>query len=166
MKRPVRLYNVLLPIWLLFLVPAVWLIVLPGNLIIDCAVVFFTLLALKHTQKKVVLRHAWWRVWLLGFAADFVGALLLLPCMFALDFLPEPWNSWLVPVMYNPFESWLAFAVTSLAVVVGGLCIYLFDRRALRSCTALDDRQRHIVALTLAIVTAPWLFFFPTQYIY
>jgi len=161
MKRPVRLYNVLLPIWLLFLLPTVWLVVLPGNLIIDCAVVFLTLLALKHTQKKAVLRHAWWRVWLLGFAADFVGALLLIPSMIALDFLPEPWNGWLEPVMYDPTQSWLAFVVTLIAVAVAGVCIYFFDRRALRSCPALNDRQRHVVALTLAIVTAPWTFFIP-----
>lgn len=161
MKRPVRLYNVLLPIWLLFVLPTVWLAVLPGNLIIDCAVVLLTLLALKHTDKKAVLRHAWWRVWLLGFAADFVGVLFLLPTMFLLDFLPEPWRFLLEPVMYNPFKSWLAFVVTLLAVALSGVCIYLFDRRALRSCATLNDRQRHIMALTLAIVTAPWLFFIP-----
>lgn len=161
MKRPVRLYNVLLPIWLLFLLPTVWLVVLPGNLIIDCAVVFLTLLALKHTQKKAVLRHAWWRVWLLGFGADFVGVAFLLPTMFLLDFLPEPWRFLLEPVMYNPFKSWLAFVVTLFAVAVSGVCIYFFDRRALRSCPALNDRQRHVVALTLAIVTAPWTFFIP-----
>lgn len=161
MKRPVRLYNVLLPIWLLFVFPVTWLAVLPGNLIIDCAVVLLTLLALKHAGKKAVLHHAWWRVWLLGFAADFVGVLFLMPSMFLLDFLPEPWNTWLTPVMYNPFKSWLAFAVTLFAVSVAGVCIYFFDRRALRSCPALDDRQRHVVALTLAIVTAPWTFFIP-----
>lgn len=162
MKRPVRLYNVIFPIWFLFLVPAVWLVALPGNLIIDCAVVLLTLLALKHADKKAVLRHAWWRVWLLGFAADFVGVLFLLPSMFMLGYLPEPWDTWLQPVMYNPFKSWLAFAVTLIAVALSGVCIYFFDRRALRSCPALDDRQRHIVCLTLAVATAPWLFFIPT----
>ena len=161
MKRPVRLYNILLPIWLLFLLPTVWLVVLPGNLIIDCAVVFLTLLALKHTQKKAVLRHAWWRVWLLGFGADFLGVAFLLPTMFLLDFLPEPFRFLLEPVMYDPFKRWLAFLWTLFAVAVSGVCIYFFDRRALRSCPALNDRQRHVVALTLAIVTAPWTFFIP-----
>ncbi len=161
MNRPIRLYNVILPIWLLFVLPAVWLIVLPGNLIVDCAVVLLTLLALKHADKKAVLRYAWWRVWLLGFAADFVGVLFLLPSMFVLGFLPEPWDTWLEAVMYNPFGSWLAFLLTLIAVALAGVCIYFFDRRALRSCAALDDRQRHIIALTLAIVTAPWMFFIP-----
>ena len=30
-----------------------------------------------------------------------------------------------------------------------------------RSCTLLDGRQRHIVALTMAVVTAPWTFLIP-----
>ena len=46
MKRTVRLYNILLPIWLLWIFPQVWLIVLPGNLAIDCAVLLLALLAL------------------------------------------------------------------------------------------------------------------------
>ena len=159
--KQIRLYNVIFPVWLLFLVPAFWLITLPANLIIDCAVVLFTLMALKHTQKKAVLKQVWWGVWLMGFAADFVGALFLLPSMFLLGYLPEPWNSWLEPVMYNPFKSWLAFVITLIAVALSGVCIYFFDRRGMSSCEQLTDREQHIVALTLAIVTAPWTFFIP-----
>lgn len=156
-----RLYNVIFPFWLLFLFPFTWLIALPGNLAIDCAVVLLTLLALKHNDKKSVLKQVWWKIWLLGFAADFVGVAMLIPSMFVLGSLPEPWDTWLEPVMYNPFKSWLAFVVTLIAVVLSGVCIYFFDRLALRKCSALDDRQRHILALVLAIVTAPWTFFIP-----
>lgn len=159
--KQTRLYNVIFPIWLLFLVPAVWLIVLPANLIIDCVVVLLTLMALKHTQKKAVLKQVWWGVWLMGFGADFVGALFLWPSMFLLGFLPEPWDSWLEPVMYNPFKSWLAFVITLIAVALSGVCIYFLDRWGMRSCTELTDRERHLLCLTLAIVTAPWAFFIP-----
>lgn len=145
-----RLYNVIFPVWMLFLFPQVWLITLPGNLIIDCAVVLLTLTALKHTQKWAVLKQVWWKVWLLGFAADFVGIAILILSMFALNFLPEPWNSW------------LAFGVTALAVAISGGHIYFFNKLEVFSRTQLTDRERHIVALTLAIVTAPWTFFIPT----
>ena len=33
----------------------------------------------------------------------------------------------------------------------------------MRSCELLDGRQRHAVALTMAIATAPWLFFIPAR---
>lgn len=159
--KKTRLYNVIFPIWLLFLVPAVWLVVLPANLLIDCTVVLLTLLALKHTQKKAVLKQVWWGVWLMGFAADFVGVLLLLPAMFLTSAVPKDIRPLIEPVMYNCWKSPLAFLWTAAAVAVSGACIYFFDKFGMRSCAELTDRERHIVALTLAIVTAPWLFFIP-----
>ena len=50
MKKQVRLYNVLFPIWILWLFPQVLVLVIPGNLAIDCLVLLLTLLALKHTH--------------------------------------------------------------------------------------------------------------------
>lgn len=73
MKRQTRIYNVIFPIWILILFPQLLVFVIPGNLIVDCAVLFFTLLALKHTQKGAVVKKLWWRFWLLGFAADAIG---------------------------------------------------------------------------------------------
>ena len=159
--KQTRLYNVIFPIWLLFLVPAVWLVVLPANLLIDCLVVLFTLMALKHTQKKAVLKQVWLGVWLMGFAADFVGALLLLPAMFLTSAVPKDIRPLIEPVMYNCWKSPLAFLWTAAAVAVSGACIYFLDRFGMRSCAELTDRERHIAALTLAVVTAPWLFFIP-----
>ena len=43
MKREVRLYNVIFPVWLMFLFPQIWLISLPGNLVIDVLVLAVTL---------------------------------------------------------------------------------------------------------------------------
>lgn len=160
--KQTRLYNVILPIWLLFLFPQVWLIVLPGNLLIDCLVVLFTLMALKHTQKKAVLKQVWWKIWLLGFAADFVGVAVLMPAMFMAGSLPEPWDSWVTPVMYNCWKSPLAFLWTAAAVALAGTCIYFFDKRAMGKCDLLTDRERHLTALSLAVITAPWTFFIPT----
>ena len=37
-KKQTRIYNVIFPIWLLILFPQLLVYVLPGNLIIDCAV--------------------------------------------------------------------------------------------------------------------------------
>ena len=49
-KKPVRLYNVIFPFWLILFwpTPPVILLTLFGNLAIDCLVVFLALLALKH----------------------------------------------------------------------------------------------------------------------
>lgn len=47
MKKEVRLYNVLLPVWLLWIFPQVWLVILPGNLLIDCLVLTGALFVLR-----------------------------------------------------------------------------------------------------------------------
>lgn len=163
--KQTRLYNMILPIWLLFVFPQVWLIALPGNLIIDCAVVLLTLFALRHTQKRAVLKQIWWKVYLLGFAADFVGIAFLMPALLIDEALTGTWFEWwsiyIGPVLYNCWKSPLAFLWTAAAVALSGVCIYFFDKWALRSCQQLSPRERHIVALTLAIVTAPWTFFIP-----
>ncbi len=159
--KQTRLYNVIFPVWLLFLVPVVWLIVIPANLLIDCAVVLVTLYAMKHGQKRAVLKQVWWKVWLLGFAADFVGVALLLPAMFLSSALPDPVWDLVEPVMYNCWKSPVAFLWTTAAVALAGWAIYCFDKRAMKSCQLLTDRERHILALSLAIITAPWTFFIP-----
>ena len=165
MNRQTRLYNVIFPIWLLILFPQVWLVILPGNLAIDCLALFLTLRALKHPDKKAVMKRLWWRFWLLGFLADFVGvAWMILGWVSSL--IPsaawqEWWNENMSYTLYNCFRSPVAFLWTLAGVVLAGVCIYFFDRRAMRSCTELTIRQRHVIALTMAIATAPWLFFIP-----
>lgn len=159
MKKQTRLYNIILPIWLLWLVPQVWLAILPGNLAVDCLVLFLTLLAMKHGRKGAVLKQLWWKIWLLGFAADAVGVAWMLLGLF----LGE-WSPWLdrnlSSVIHDSFGSPLAFCWTLAGVILAGACIYFFDKRAMRSCALLTAGQRHIAALVLAIVTAPRSFLY------
>lgn len=161
MKKQTRIYNVLFPIWLIWLFPQVLVFVVPGNLVIDCAVLLLTLLALKHTQKKAVVKALWWKLWLLGFAADGVGtAWMFLGWLLAIPF-EDFWDDTLRYIMYNPFGHPLALLWTLAGVAIAGGCIYFFDKRAMKSCALLTDRERHIIALAMAVVTAPWLFLIP-----
>lgn len=166
MKKQVRLYNVLFPIWILWLFPQALLIVLPGNLFIDCLVLFLALLALKHTQKGEVVKKLWWKFWLLGFAADLVGTAWMFlgwywPALLGLHETPfgRFWENNIISL--NPFSHPLTFFWTLAGVAIAGVCIYFFDRRAMKKCELLTDRERHVIALTMATVTAPWLFFVP-----
>lgn len=167
MKKQTRIYNVIFPIWILILFPQLLVFVIPGNLIVDCAVLWFALLALKHPRKGAVVKKLWWRFWLLGFAADAIGVVWMF-----LGWLTAGWASqllgtvgWLEDVVMaltvNCFRHPLAFLWTLAGVALAGVWIYFFDKRAMGSCELLDDRQRHVVALVMAIVTAPWLFFIP-----
>ncbi len=172
MRRPYRLYNIILPIWLMLVFPQVWAIAIPGNLIIDCGVLFLTLLALKHRGKGAVMKKLWWKFWLLGFVADAAGVLWmflgLVPAWVAgADQTGEPsafaaaWEDSVGHISHNAFAHPAAFAWTLAGVALAGVCIYLFDKGVMGLCEDLTPRERHIIALTMALVTAPWLFFIP-----
>ena len=163
MKKEVRLYNVLLPIWLLWILPQVWLLILPGNLLIDCLVLTVTLFVLKHPGKWAVVKQLWWKFWLLGFLADFIGVLWML---LALSIVSNAeahswWYESLSYAMYNPFGHPIAFFWTLAGVALAGYCIYHFDKRVMKNCILLSDAEKHKVALSMAVITAPWLFFVP-----
>ena len=161
MKREHRLYNVIFPIWMLVLFPQVWLIVIPGNLLVDCLLLLLTLLALKHRDKGGVVKQLWWKFWLLGFAADAIGvAWMLLGWLLAVPF-GSWWESSVGHIMHNAFAHPAAFLWTLVGVALAGVCIYFFDKKAMGRCELLTIREKRIIALTMAVVTAPWLFFIP-----
>lgn len=163
MKKQTRLYNVILPIWILILFPQLLVIVIPANLLADCAVLFFSLLALKHAQKGAVLKQLWWKFWLLGFAADAVGVVWLFLGAFVSPYvLGNAFYDTLRYLLHNPFGHPSAFLWTLVGVAASGACVYFFDKRAMRSCQLLTGREKRVIALAMAVVTAPWLFFIPT----
>ena len=164
MKQTVRLHNILLPIWLLWIFPQVWLIVIPGNLIIDCLVLFLCLLAMRCREKGAVMKKLWWRFWLLGFAADLIGAAWMVLGWFVTSWVPGGAET-LGKIMYNPFGHPAAFLWTAAGVAIAGWFIFLLDRRVFRSVPELTSRQSTRLALAFAIVTAPWLFFLPLYYL-
>ncbi len=155
----------ILPVWILILFPQLLVFVIPGNLIVDCAVLFFALQALKHPQKGAVVKKLWWRFWLLGFAADAVGIIWLFLGAFVSPYvLGGAFYDTLRYLLHNPFGHPSAFLWTLAGVALSGLCIYFFDKRAMKSCQQLTDKERHVIALVMAAVTAPWLFFIPTRF--
>ena len=159
-----RLYNVLFPIWILIFFPQVLAIVIPGNLIVDAAVLLIALAAMRHRAKGAVLRRCWWKVWLLGFAADLIGAAWMVLGWFVTSWVPSL-DSSLGKILYNPFGHPAAFLWTAAGVAIAGWFIFLLDRRVFRSVPELTSRQSTRLALTFAIVTAPWLFFLPLYYL-
>lgn len=159
-----RLYNVLFPIWILIFFPQVLAIVIPGNLIVDAAVLLLALAAMRHRAKGAVLRKCWWKVWLLGFAADLIGAGWMVLGWFVTSWVPSL-DSSLGKILYNPFGHPAAFLWTAAGVAIAGGFIFLLDRRVFRSVPELTPRQSTRLALTFAIVTAPWLFFLPLYYL-
>ena len=109
-KKSIKLYNVIFPIWLLWLIPMTWVIVLPANFLIDLLVVVLTMKYLKVKEIKLNAKSVILKVWIFGFIADFIGTSAMFMAN-VIDFnyqtsLGKWWyNNITNAVSYNPFES-------------------------------------------------------------
>lgn len=154
MKREVRLYNMMFPIWLLWMFPPAWLVILPGNLLFDGLVLFLSLTALHRADRKSRMRSLLLPFWVCGFMADFAGA----AWMEAGRLVSGLSGGWTVYDVSHP----AAFAWTLSAVAVSGVCIFAMDRAVLKGeLSPLPERERRAVSLAMAVATAPWTFFIP-----
>lgn len=167
----IRLYNIIFPVWLLLIIPLTWIVVLPANFIIDLLVVFLTLKFIKAENIKFAIKKSIFKVWVFGFISDIIGVLPL----FVIQFIPfdietgfgKWWYEYILnPINMNPFSSLPAFVIVLLCVLLAGYFIYLFNRKVCLKKTELDDGQKHRLALSLAIFTAPYVLFLPTSWIY
>ena len=72
-RKRTTLYNVIFPIWFLWILPMCWVFILPANLLIDALVIVLTLKFLHCKDILATLGFVIWRVWLIGFVADLIG---------------------------------------------------------------------------------------------
>ncbi len=169
LKKTNKLYNVIFPIWIIWIFPLTWLIILPANFIIDLLVVTLTLkvLKIKHiwiTAKPVILK-----VWLFGFLSDIIGtAGMLAAGLLDERVLGQAVGDWWYqnigfPVNYNPFQSIYGFLWVTLCVVLAAAMIYLFNLKFSFKKAPITDRQKRQLSFSLAVFTAPYLFYLPTM---
>ena len=161
-QKDIKLYNVMFPIWFLIIFPITWLIILPVNFIIDSVVLLISAKLLKLTNLKEVYKKTILKVWLIGFASDFVGAGIL----FLSTSGSGVWYEYLNAVSWNPFDNWFSILYVAFATVVAGLLIYLGNLKLVFRGLELEVRNKKILALALAVFTAPYVFFYPSTLIH
>lgn len=165
-----KLYNVIFPIWLLWIFPTTWLFIMPANLIIDSLIIILTLKFLKINDVKTILKTVIWRTWICGFLADFVGCLLLFSVNL-IKFSPEStlywwWNDNMMAINYNAFANIYAFSFTTFALFISAYLIYWFNSRFCLRDATLSPKQKKQLALSLAIFTTPYVFYLPSSLLF
>ncbi|MBQ1287153.1 MAG: hypothetical protein IIY22_01205, partial [Erysipelotrichaceae bacterium] len=76
MKKEVRLYNVLFPVWMLVWIPSyLWIFLIPANYLIDRFVLTKSLSG--DLDKDVFLKKHTWKICIAGFFSDLIGSLLM-----------------------------------------------------------------------------------------
>ena len=170
-KNSTKLYNLIFPIWILWLIPITWIVVLPANFFIDLLVVVLTMKYLKIQDIKKNAKAIIFRVWIFGFIADFIGtAAMFLANIIEFNYETQLGKWWYTnissAVSYNPFESIYAVLWVSVCVIIAAFFIYLFNYKFCLKKSNLDNEQKKKLALSLAIFTAPYLFYIPTAWFY
>lgn len=180
MKKNTKLYNMIMPIWMMFIFPFVWVVILPLNYIIDSLVFLITMKVLKLEHKKAMYKLSILKIWIFGFISDFIGATILFVPIIVNDVfnLDAGHKSGLIysivdklmQVTVNPFDNIYAFILVTIAVLIAAVFIYVFNYKfSLKKAFEngyIDDVKRRKIALSMAIFTAPYLFYLPTMFMY
>ena len=148
MKKDVRLYNVLFPVWILMTLPYLWWLVIPGNFIVDSLVLVIAMKWLKPENQREFYKGHILPVFFFGFLADLLAALPMWG-MVMLDLGGPLADS---PVLTVP------------GVILAAVLIYVFDYHiSFRKC---ENGQRKKLALLFALATAPYTYLIPSNWIY
>lgn len=147
-KGSVKLYNVLFPFWMILLFPQVWLIVLPGNFIIDSAVLLISLAILKIPDKKQWYKKHILKIYAFGMLSDIIGSayMLLLMTVFEVGQMGD-----------EPY-------LTVPALLISAALIFVFNYFITFRKT--EKKLRLKLSLIFAIVTAPYTFLVPSSWLY
>ena len=157
-----KLYNVIFPIWFLLFIPPVIILTLIGNLFIDSLVIIICVRAFKREEdlhNKEFYFESIVKVWLFGFLADFIGALLLFILVFLTDNLLP--NDIYYGVGFNPLSNIFSFFIVFSAIVISGFLIYFINYKITFKYIIEKNKIRVKMSLILALVTAPWTFLIP-----
>ena len=134
-ENNVRLYNILLPLWIIIFAPTwLWLILIPANYLIDRIVLKWSLGDMP--DKGLFCRKHNWKICLAGFLSDFIGALLLIVVTLGsslLTVIQEESTSPFIEdlmggLMMDPFTNFLTLIITLAAIALAAVCIYFIDK--------------------------------------
>ena len=74
------------------------------------------------------------------------------------------WNNVLNAIIYNPFKNAFAVLIITIFVIISAVIIFLANYFICFRKAKLEKTKRKILALSLAIFTAPYLLYLPTEW--
>ena len=163
-QKEFRVYNMILPIWLLLWFPSpLWLLLIPANFLLDLLVIWLSIR--KEENGFAVAWKNSGKICIAGFVSDFIGMLILFGTYFWSGNV-EAFEKFNYALVFNPFKHAGVVVVILISIIVSGICIYKLDKRILRKSGELSEELIHKTALRLAIFTAPYLYFLPVGWFY
>ncbi len=150
MKRQnnIKLFNVLFPFWMLMMMPLLWLVVLPGNFIIDSLVLLLSMAILKISDRKQFYKRHICKVFVFGMLSDLIGAgyMLLLMIVFEVGHMGD-----------EPY-------LTVPALIISAVMIFVFNYFI--TFREIEKSLRMKLSIIFALITAPYTFLVPSAWLY
>lgn len=146
-KNVIKFYNVLFPFWMLMLFPVTWLIVIPGNFLIDSFVLLVSLAVLKIADKKQWYKRYILKIFAFGMLSDIIGAayMMLMVVLEIGRMGDEPY-------------------LTIPGLLISAVMIFVFNYFV--TFRKIEKSLRIKLALIFAVVTAPYTFLVPSSWLY
>lgn len=148
MKKETKLYNLIFPLWMIWMFPITWLIIIPGNFIIDSLILILSMLILKIDNKKLFYKKHILLVYLFGMLSDIIGSLLTFFMFFVLKI----------------GECSDEIYLTLPGVLLASIMIFIFNYFI--TFKKIDMKNRLKLSLIFAIITAPYTFMLPIRWFY
>ena len=170
-KKSVKLYNLIFPVWVVWLFPITWIAIVPANILVDFLVTLLALKLIKIEKPMEVIKKSLAKTVALGFVADIIATAVLMILTFGINGTRNNIAKWFydnisIPILNDYYETPWGILVMVLAVVFAGYLVYIFNRKFSFRYTDLSESQIKKVSLTLAILTAPYLFLISTNVFY
>lgn len=170
-RRETKLYDVVLPIWLLWLLPRSLAVVIPVIFLLDFLVLFFEMKHLGIGGRREKLRTMLWKTWTLGLLGDLAGAAFLFLATEVPTNLKTGFGRWWYhyltePLSVNPFHSVFSIFWAAAAVLLAGMAIYVFNWKVAFAKLKIQEEKKRQLAVSLALFTAPYLFLLPSSLLY
>ena len=150
MKKKVCLYNLIFPIYMLYVLPSpFWLLVLPANFLIDSLVLILTAKA-RTTNWKEVWKSSITRVFFVGFLCDMAGGAV---CWLMEDLMRH------FKMHANRWPDMLLIKVPG--IMIAGVLIFFVNKSLSFRKSRLEPAQVRYLSLMLAVFTAPYTMILP-----
>ncbi len=160
MKKDVRLYDLMFPIWLLIIFPITWIPVIVGNFLIDSIILLLYLHIRRLEFKKEIWKKSIVRIFFFGLIGDIAGGMLMIGETFIFDTIGLHNISFCIS--YNPWGNIFALLYTLLCMTVSSVIIFKLDKKFAFNKTSLDNGIKRKIALVFAVFTTPVMFLLPT----
>ena len=145
MNKDVKLYNVVFPFWLLMLLPAAWLVVLPANFLIDSLVLIISMFVYKFENRARFYKKSILKFFLIGILSDLAGSVFML-------------------ISANAGAMGDELYLTIPAILISAVLIFVLNYFfTLKNCS---KKERLGTSLIFAIATAPYTFLIPLSWLY